>query len=148
MKSKNSVSLGPGASSLILIFVSLSLAALGMLSMLTSRNDLRFSERSVQVIEEIYALNERAEERRALLENILFTSASEAENEADYLAAIEIALPEDIRLEDRALVWEEADDSRYLDCALEILPLSSDVRAQWLRHNLTAEIGEDDSWDW
>ena len=50
MKSKTSVSLGPGASSLILIFVTLSLAALGMLSLLTSRNDLRFSERSVQVI--------------------------------------------------------------------------------------------------
>ena len=43
MKRKSSLSLGPGASSLILIFVVLSMSILGMLSLLTARNDLNLS---------------------------------------------------------------------------------------------------------
>ena len=54
MNRRSTVSLGPGASSLILIFVVLALSVLGMLSLLTARNDLKFSERSAQVIEAVY----------------------------------------------------------------------------------------------
>ena len=53
MNRKSNVSLGPGASSLILIFVVLSMAVLGMLSLMTSQNDLRLSERNVQVTEAV-----------------------------------------------------------------------------------------------
>ena len=148
MNTKSNVSLGPGASTLILIFVTLSLSALGMLSLLTGRNDLRLSERSVQVVQEIYELNERAEERRASLDAVLAGCASTTKDDASYLTAVEAAIPEDIILEDGILCWIEEDGSHMLDCALEISPLSSEIRTQWVRHNLTAEIGEDDSWDW
>ncbi len=47
MKKKTMISFGPGASSLILIFVVLALSILGMLSLMNSRNDIRLSERSV-----------------------------------------------------------------------------------------------------
>ncbi len=65
MNQKSSITLGPGASSLILIFVVLAMAVLSMLSLMAARNDLRFSERSSAVIISVYELNEVAEERHA-----------------------------------------------------------------------------------
>ena len=78
MNKKSAVSLGPGASSLILIFVILALAVLSMLSLMTSRNDLKFSERSAAVIASAYALNETAEARKAEVDHILAERAKEA----------------------------------------------------------------------
>ena len=62
-RKKSSITLGPGASSLILIFVVLSLTVLGMLSLMTSRNDFRLAERSAQVTEAVYAQIGRASYR-------------------------------------------------------------------------------------
>ena len=97
MKNKSSITLGPGASSLVLIFVVLSLAALGMLSLMTSRNDLSLAERSAQVIEAVYALNVRAEEKRAELDGLLKECTESAAGE-DALSILETVLPEDVEL--------------------------------------------------
>lgn len=146
MKKKSSVSLGPGASSLILIFVVLSLAVLGMLSLMTSRNDLRLSERNVQVTESIYALNERAERRYAELDAIVARCAEANPKEQLFRAAVRDALPEDVYMEDGLLVFQEEDDSRMLDCALRLNGRKSAVRLEWVRYDLTAET--EDSWNW
>lgn len=141
MKNRSSISLGPGASSLILIFVVLSLAALGMLSLMTSRSDLGLAERSAQVTEAVYALNVLAEEKRAELDGILKDCAEKEEE------ALEAALPEDVEREDSLLLFTVEDGARMLDCALEVLPSGEGPRMAWVRYNLTAET-EDDSWNW
>ena len=141
-RKKSSITLGPGASSLILIFVVLSLTALGMLSLMTSRNDLRLAERSAQVTEAVYALNVRAEERRAELDGIV-----KACLEAGNIAELEDALPEDVALEDGLLLFTVDDGARMLDCALEIVPSGEGQRLAWVRYDLTAET-EGDSWNW
>ena len=146
-RKKSVITLGPGASSLILIFVVLSLTALGMLSLMTSRNDFRLAERSASVTQAVYALNVRAEERRAELDALLLSCAKDASSDAEYLSAVSAALPDDVLLEDDLLLFTVEDDSRMLDCALRIYPLSAPVRTAWARYNLTAETG-DDSWDW
>ena len=146
MKRKSSVSLGPGASSLILIFVVLSMAVLGMLSMMTSQNDLRLSERNVQVTEAVYALNAQAEIHRAEIDEILIRCASQAQTEDDYLELAAQAMPEDIYLEDNEISWIESDGGRTLDCALELYPLNAKERTAWIRYDLTAET--EDSWNW
>ncbi len=130
MKKKSMISFGPGASSLILIFVVLCMSVLGMLALMNGRNDARLSRRSVQVIEAVYRLNEQAEERRAALDDLL----AEAGEGAD----IEALLPDDMYMEDGAVCWQESDGSRMLDCALELQPANG-ARTAWLRHNLTAE---------
>ena len=146
MKKRSSVNLGPGASSLILIFVVLSMAALGMLSLMTGRNDLRLSERSAQVTRAVYELNRAAEERRALIDEILVRCREEAVTETGYREAVKNALPEDIEMEEELLIWTESDGSRILDCALELCPLQSETRTKWIRYDLTAET--EDTWNW
>lgn len=146
MNQKSSISLGPGASSLILIFVVLAMAVLSMLSLMTARNNLEFSERSAAVIESVYQLNEIAEERRAEVERLLAAAAVEAASEDDYLALIAESLPEDMELFGDEISWSESDGTRMLDLALQVLPTDAESRTVWVRHDLMAETG--DEWDW
>lgn len=146
MNQRSSISLGPGASSLILIFVVLAMAVLSMLSLMTARNNLKFSERSAAVIESVYQLNETAEERRAEVERLLAAVAAEASSEDEYLAVIAEILPEDMELLGDEISWSESDGTRMLDLALQVLPLDESNRTVWIRHDLMAETG--DEWDW
>ena len=141
-RKKSSITLGPGASSLILIFVVLSLTALGMLSLMTSRNDLRLAERSAQVTEAVYALNVRAEERRAELYGMVKACLRNGD-----LEALENVLPQDVTLEGGLLLFTVDDGARMLDCALEIVPSGEEQRLAWVRYDLTEET-EGDSWNW
>lgn len=146
-RKKSFITLGPGASSLILIFVVLSLASLGMLSLLTARNDFRLAERSASVTQSVYALNIWAEERRAELDALLLSCVKNATSDAEILSALEASLPEDVTLEGDLLLFTVEDDSRVLDCALRVDPDNSTQRTSWVRYNLTSETG-DESWDW
>ena len=144
MKKKSGVSFGPGASSLILIFVVLAMSVLGMLALMNSRNDIRLSERSVQVAQEAYAFSGRMEERWAALDQVFAEAARTASDDEAYLSAVEAALPDTVNLYDREVSWTELDSwegtngLRQLSCAVEVLPLGSEARSQWVRHELTA----------
>ena len=128
MNRRSSIRFGPGASSLILIFVVLSMSILGMLALINGRNDFQLSRRSAQVIEAVYQLNERAELRRAELDALV-------RDHADYADL----LPEGVSLEDGALCWAEEDGLRTLDCALAV----QDGCTAWLRHDMMAETEDD-----
>lgn len=148
MKKKSSISFGPGASSLILIFVVLTMSVLGILSLMNGRNDARLSKRSVQVIEAVYQLNEKAEARRAELDRIMgaLKKMLPADTvQADYEQAIVLLAPEGVQLKDGALCWRETDGARVLDCELTILPFSETGRTVWQRHDLSAKT-EEESW--
>ena len=81
MNRKSSISFGPGASSLILIFVVLAMSVLGMLNLMNSRSDVKLSERSAQVAEAVYALNAQAEEKAAQLDDMLKTAAKDVSDD-------------------------------------------------------------------
>ena len=144
MNRRSTVSLGPGASSLILIFVVLALSVLGMLSLLTARNDLKFSERSAQVIEAVYRLNEQAEESRAQISRILAENA-EALPEPFELFEDEIAWSEEIQISLDTDIADENARTMTLDCAVRILPDPENTRTEWIRHNLSVST-EDEEW--
>ena len=139
---KSSISFGPGAASLILIFVVLAMSVLGMLSLMNSRNDVRLSERSAQVTEAVYALNVEAEEKFVQVQGMLLDLASAAESEEAYQAAIEEHLTDDMDWEDGILSFTVSDGFRILDCAVQVNPLDAETRCWWVRHNLTAETEE------
>ena len=159
MNRKSAVSLGPGASSLILIFVVLALSVLGMLSLLTARNDLKFSERSAEVIQNVYLLNETAETRRAEAERILAECEEEGLSGEEFLLAAAEALPAELEMDGEEIFWTEEivisldpDDpndpnarTMMLDCALQILQPAEKNRTQWIRHDLT--VYAEDEWN-
>ena len=150
MKKKSAVSLGPGAPSLILIFVILALSMLSMLALMTGRNDARLSRRSVEVMEAVYQLNEQAEQTRASLDEILAGQAQAAENDAAYLQLAASSLPADMTMDGRDIIWTETDGARNLHCAVRLLPMGSGQRTQWVQHTLVAraaEEAEDDAGD-
>ena len=92
MKRKSNISLGPGAASLILILVVLSLSVLGMLALMNARSDLVLSQRNAQVIESTYALNVRAEKTRACLDEALYELSLNAKSPEAYYDSVALIL--------------------------------------------------------
>ena len=148
MSNKTSaISLGPGASSLILIFVVLSMTVLGMLSLLTARNDRNMSVRSIRVIEAQYKLNRAAEEKRAEIDEILAQCRQDSDTQEAYIEKVVAALPDYVVFDGQdRLTFSVSDGSRTLLCRLQIHDIGSVQRASWLVHSLTAETGEE-SWN-
>ena len=141
MDRKSHISMGPGAASLILIFVMLSASVLAMLTMMNSRNDRLLSERSAQVAEAVYALNASAEESRAELSGYLIGKRlSEAAEMPD----------ERFTAEGDTIAWTEADGSRTLSLRVHLDSDSDGIiqKLSWISHRLTADIGNvEEEWD-
>lgn len=137
---KREYHIGPGAASLMLIAVVLSLSVLGVLSMMSARSDLKLTKRSVAVSEEIARLNEKSERSMAALDGILLECAAAAD-EDEYLAQVQAALPDYMMIEDRTVFWTETGDGRELECAAEIAPLGESPRTHWTIHRHWAGFG-------
>ena len=144
---KRKIAMGPGAASIILIVVTLSLCMLAMLTMLSSRNDLNLSTRSASMIEQVYTLSDRSERTYAELDEILARCRAENTDDEAYLAAVEEQLPEGAELEGDVILWTEPLDNRTLECAVRVLPLENENRAEWVSHKLVVDEPEDD-WEW
>ena len=143
MKRRVNVSFGPGAASLILIVVIVSMGVLGMLALMNARNDARLSSRSVEVVAAGYALNDAAEREYARLDGVLSRCGAASGDDEAYLAAVRANLPEGMLMDDeRSVTWEHSDGLRTLSCEVRVLPLGETPRLEWLTHRLTA-ITED-----
>ena len=142
MKKKTLISLGPGAPSLILIFVILSLSILGMLSLMTARSDRKLSERTAEVIRAVYSLNNLAEEKVWELNDTVQTLAEGNPSEEEFLKALPDRVPEGMELEDGCLFWQETDESRVLDCAVKVTWEDGKAGIVWVKHSLTTTIAD------
>ena len=140
MKRKSNVSFGPGAASLILIVVILSMGVLGMLALMNARNDARLSSRSIEVVMAGYELNDQAERKVAELDGVLAQCAAVSYSDEAYLFAVQGNLPDGMLLdvENRVASWKLSDGLRTLNCAVNILPLGEGERLSWREHRLTA----------
>ena len=142
---KSRVSFGPGAASLILIVVILSMSVLGILALMNARSDIKLSDRAVQVVQAGCELNVEAERRLASLDAIAALYAGKSEDDETYLTAVRAFLPSDMEMNDRAISWSVADERRTLDCAVELAPLGEGKRLKWVSHKLTATT--EDTWN-
>ena len=136
------IAFGPGAASLILIVVILSMSVLGILALMNARSDSRLSARSVQVVQAGCALNVEAERRLASLDAIAARYREIAGDDDAYETAVRAFLPADMEMNGRVISWSETDGYRTLDCAVELKPLGEAERFAWVNHRLTA-ITED-----
>ena len=147
MKRGSNIQLGPGAPSLILIFVALSLSALAMLSLMTARNDLKLGERSAQVTQSVYDLFDRAEEMRAQIREGLLTLPAGAP-----IGDVQDVLPEDAALTGDTVSFTLTDGRAELYCELRLgsegggFDGGAPYGIAWIRHELTAHT-EDDLWN-
>lgn len=139
------IALGPGAASLILIIVALSMCVLCMLTFISARNDETLSARSAQMIETVYTLNARSEHSLAALDAALAACAAEADDNEEYLSLAALALPEGMTLEGDRVYWTESEGDRQLWCAAYIAPLGDAPRAAWAEHYLT--VGVEEIWN-
>ena len=140
MRRKSNVSFGPGAASLILIVVILSMAVLGMLALMNARNDSKLSSRSIEVVAAGFELNDRAERNMAELDAVVARCAASTFSDEAYLAAVRGSLPDGMLMgeDSRIVSWELTDGLRTLSCAVEVLPQGENERLRWREHRLTA----------
>ena len=146
MNNRKEYNIGPGAASLMLIVVVLSMSVLAMLAMMNARSDNRLSGRSAEVTEQVYALDNQAEYALADLDGVLAECAAEAEDDETYLTLVAQKLPLDTELDGRTVRWQEyGEDGRSLICAVELAQHGEFPRARWTEHRLYTEL-EESSW--
>lgn len=144
---KRKVALGPGAASLILIIVALSLCMMAMLTQISARNDYNLCARSAEMVQRVYELNARSEQKLAELDALLAAAQKDAGDMEAYLEKVEGLLPEGMTLEEDRVTWTEPLDNRNLECIVQLLPPGEKQRARWISHKLMVEEPEDD-WEW
>ncbi len=136
--------IGPGAASLMLIVVTLSMSVLGMLSLMSARTDVRLGERSIAVAQVVYELGETAQETMSELDALLARCSEEASDEADYLARVAAGLDGKMTLTGRTVSWSEQSGGRTLNCEAELSPLRAFPRCRLTRHSLLTALDEFD----
>ena len=144
---KRKVALGPGAASLILIVVVLSLCMLAMLAQIGSRNDYSLASRSAEMITRVYQLHDQSERKMAELDAVLAKCQKEATDMESYLALVEKNLPSDMTLDEDIVSWQEPLDNRTMNCEVKLLEPGQKERAKWVTYKLKVEEPEDD-WEW
>lgn len=145
---KRKVALGPGAASLILIVVVLSLCMMAMLTQIGARNDYNLCKRSAEMVQRVYELNAQSEQKLAELDAVLVKAQQEAgSDQTAYLEKVETLLPEGMSLEEDRVTWTEPMDNRNLECIVQLLPPGEKERTKWISHKLRVEEPEED-WEW
>lgn len=144
---KRKVALGPGAASLILIVVALSLCMMAMLTQIAARNDYNLCSRSAEMVQRVYELKALSEKKLSELDSVLVSARKDATDMDAYLKAVKKDLPEDMTLEDDLITWTEPLDNRNLECIVQVLPPDEKERTKWISHKLVVDEPEDD-WEW
>ena len=145
---KRKVALGPGAASLILIVVVLSLCMMAMLTQISARNDYNLCKRSAEMVQRVYELNALSEQKLAELDAALVKAQAEAGSDMEaYLDKVEALLPQGMSLDEEKVTWTEPLDNRNLECIVQLLPPGEKQRTKWISHKLLVEEPEED-WEW
>lgn len=139
------IALGPGAASLILIIVTLSMCVLCMLTYISARDALSLSSRSAEMIQQAYNLNDQSERSLAVLDAVLADCAAQASNQEEYLSLVAQSLPEGMDMEENTVAWTETQGDRALLCAAKLAPWGETPRLTWATHALTVET--EDEWN-
>ena len=133
MNRRGTIAIGPGAASLILIFVALGMSVLGMLSLMSAKNDLNLSERSRDVTVSVYTLFSQAEEKLALLDD----AARAGETDFSALLGAPASAAEN------QVSFSLSDGGRTLELTAR-LPQAPGEHAVWTRHILLSRTEEEE----
>ena len=95
--------IGPGAPSLLLVVVVVSMSVLGLLALMSARSDAKLAARSRSFVEAEYEISARAEYTLAELDEVL----AECVGAEDVLAAVAARLPEGFEMDGNIVSWTE-----------------------------------------
>ncbi len=131
--------IGPGAPSLMLAVVVVGMSVLGLLALMSARNDARLAQRTGDFTAAQYEAMAASERTLAELDAILARCAENAQGEDAYLAAIAQALPQTVKMAGRQISWTESgQEGPALRCTAEVLPLGNQqTRLRWVEHLFT-----------
>ena len=134
--------LSPGAPSIVLIVVVLSMSIMGMLMYVRAGSDLKLSLRSVQVAGQDAALFEKAEDTFARLDALALSCREKAADPAEYRALLVASLPEGMEMEENLIFWQETEGGRTLYAGAALGAYEDEIRITWHTRMLEAEVGE------
>ena len=135
--------IGPGAVSLLLVVVIVSMSVLGLLALISARSNYKLTERAVAFAVAERTASANAERTLAELDAIVASCAEKAEDDAEYLRLIAEELPVGMQLEERIVSWlESAGNGRVLQCAVEVQAMGDSPRVEWTMHAFVAENGD------
>lgn len=127
--------IGPGAASLLLVIVVVSMSVLGLLALMSARSDERLMQRSRDFVTAEYETAARAERSLAQLDGLLADCARLASTDDAYLTLVAKGLPEGMTLAGRTVLWtEDSSLGRSLNCAVELNLLGERERFAWKEH--------------
>jgi hypothetical protein len=127
---------GPGAVSLLLIIVVVSMSVLGLLSLISARGEYKLTERAAQLAGIEHATSAQAEYRLAQLDALLASCEKTCSDDESYIAAVEKALPEGMEMDGRVVSWvEQGEGGRALYCAVQVHAYGSQARCSWAEHS-------------
>lgn len=132
--------IGPGAASLILLIVVVSMTVLGLLALMSARGDMKLIQRSRQFTAAEYEASARAEQTLAGLDALLARCTQTASTEDAYLLAVGRELPDGLSMEGRLIRWtEDGGVGRALACEVELAPLGDFPHYIWKEHAFQTE---------
>ncbi len=137
---RRSFFIGPGAASLLLVIVVVSMSILGLLALMSARSDAKLMDRSRAFVAAEYETAARAERRMAELDGVVAECAERASDDAALLELVAGNLPEDMTMDGRILSWLEAsEEGRALNCAVRVSELGETPRLTWAEHAFVAD---------
>lgn len=141
---RRSFYIGPGAASLLLVVVVVSMSILSLLALMSARSDEKLMERSRDFAAAEYETSASAERRLAELDGIVAECAQVASDDAAFLKLIAERLPENMTMDGRVIAWEEAFEAgRALSCAVRVSEWGESPRLEWTEHLFTSKIGSE-----
>lgn len=144
---KTGYRIGPGAASILLVIVVVSMSILGILALSESKSEVRLSEKNALFVEEKSRLEAEAVQTLALLDAILLKARENADTNEAYFEYIYNEIPGCVSVEDDCLSWTQGSiHNRTLYLKIKVLPIESSVRYEWLQHRLVSAA--DSSSDW
>ena len=127
--------IGPGAASIILVIVVVSMTILGVLALSEAGQESVLADKSADRFEESARLEHEEQLTIMQLDEIF----CRAEKETDFLKYIKENLPQDVQMKEHLVSFEKSLGAKTLSVTLKILPPGESERFIYIERRLLSE---------
>ncbi|MBO7709430.1 MAG: hypothetical protein J6S83_03115 [Lachnospiraceae bacterium] len=149
------IRMGPGAASLILIFVMLALSILAMLTLVNAKNDEQISVRSARVTEAVYDLEAQAQRIYGKILYLCREADEEIRQDTARLSREVAARVNEeagdgmplLNAQEDTISWTVTDGVRSFECTVRLTG-EDRKQAEWILHRMNMDgIWTEDEWN-